>query len=175
MSIDPDSTRQRASRSFDARLVYVKTPAGAAEITERRLGLSPAARRILIVIDGQRRLADLMAFARAGELGVLIAELESKGLVALASVADTDGVAEREEQIQREREVLARLRASLAGVFVKELGAGGEVLEARIRDCVSLDVLKRVLREGIDAVSAQCGEDGARRVIALIKPVLGAR
>lgn len=170
-----DTTRQSLSRAFDSRLVYMKTPAGVAEIAERKLGLSPAARRILIVIDGERRLSDLPAFARPGDLGGLIEELESRGLVSLAGIADDPDDTERLAQSQRDRDALLALKKSLTGVFVAELGAGGQVLEARIGDCVSLEVLKRVLREGIDTVSARGGEEAARRVITLVRPILGAR
>ena len=45
------------------------------------------------------------------------------------------------------------------------------IWEARIADCVSMEVLRRVLREAVDVVHARNGEQAARRVITAVRPI----
>ena len=53
---------------LDPRLVYGKTAAGVSEVQHRAGGLSPPARRLLVLVDGRRPLAALPATVRPGEL-----------------------------------------------------------------------------------------------------------
>ena len=174
MSADSDDlTHTRPLRHFDSRLVYSKTNRGSSEMVERALDLSSGARRMLIVIDGQRRLGDLPAFARPGELGAMIQELESNGLIALAGIADEMPDTERRARIRLEGLVLAELKQQLAGMFVAQLGtSAGEVLEARLADALNVEIAKRVLRDGVDVMTSRLGEQSARAVIQAAKPVL---
>lgn len=167
---NPDSQPQR---TFDSRLVYMKTPYGSAEMMDRKLPLSTGARRMLIVIDGQRRLGDLPAFARPGELGAIIEELQSHQLIALAGIADEMPETERRARQRIEDMVLAELKQVMAGAFSRELGESvGEVLEARLTDSVNIEVAKRVLRDAIDIVATRVSQEAAKRVIIQAKPVL---
>jgi hypothetical protein len=168
----PETPAPGAAQTFDPRLVYAKTPTGSVEMGERKLGLSPVVRRILIVIDGQRRLADLPAFARPGDLGFIIEELQARGLIALVGIADDPSESERIAHAVEDLRILVAMKNLLRGVFEAELGSAGQVLEARIADSVSLDVLKRVLREGIDAVAHRRGDTAARRIVSLVRPLL---
>lgn len=156
----------------DSRLVYTKTPAGAAEITERRHGLSQPARRILILVDGQRRLGDLLAFSRAGELVELIGQLEALGLVTLAGIADTLTREELRERAQQEQAAIARVKQELEGAFEQELGDAGQVLDARIADSVNLEVIRTILRDAIDTVQSRKGERAARALAERLRPLL---
>ena len=156
----------------DSRLVYAKTPAGTAEITERRHGLSQPARRILILVDGQRRLGDLFAFSRAGELVELIGQLEALGLVALAGIADTLTQDELRERAQQEQAAIAQVKQELDGAFEKELGEAGQVLDARIADSVNLDVIRTILRDAIDTVHSRKGERAAQALAERLRPLL---
>jgi len=159
------------SEEFDPRLVFAKTAAGVDEIAHRRHGLSSAARRILILIDGHRRLSDLPPFTRPGELGPVVHQLASLGLIALAGIADDPSPDELRERQRREREALTRLQMALRGEFERELGGDGLVLEARMRDCVSLDVLRMLLREAVDHVGRLRGREAADRLLAVIRPI----
>lgn len=160
-------------RNFDSRLVYMKTALGSTEMLERKLSLSIGARRMLIIIDGQRRLGDLPTFARPGELGAILEELESHHLIALAGIADAMPEAERKVRQRIEDTVLGELKSRLAGVFVAELGeSDGEVLEARMADSVNIEIAKRVLRDAIDVIGTRIDADAAKRVILAAKPIL---
>lgn len=173
MSADSeDLTNTRPSPLFDSRLVYAKTAAGAEEMMARRLDLSIGARRMLIVIDGQRRLGDLPAFTRPGELGAIIEELASNKLISLAGIADEMPETERRAQIRLEEAVLADMKRQLTGIFLDALGPAGEVLEARLADAVNVEIAKRVLRDGVDVIRARLGEERAQALIQAAKPLL---
>ena len=60
---------------------YRKTEAGVAEVQKRALGLRAELRRLLILVDGRTPLARLASFVPGLDITVLIAELESSGLV----------------------------------------------------------------------------------------------
>ena len=60
---------------------YRKTEAGVAEVQKRLLGLRPALRRLLILVDGKTPLARLSGLVPGMDVGVLVAELEVLGLV----------------------------------------------------------------------------------------------
>lgn len=66
---------------MDSQLIFSKTARGAEEINARAAGLSLHARRVLIMVDGKRTVAELAQFARAGEIVDVLSQLESAGLV----------------------------------------------------------------------------------------------
>jgi hypothetical protein len=162
------------TRSLDPRLVFAKTPDGVAEVAARSHALSAASRRILILIDGRRRLSDLPPFARAGELEPIVDDLEARGLIALAGIADDPLEEERLARERHDRESLARLKQDLQGVFAKALGPAGAVLDARLRDCIGMDPLRVLLREAIDTVQRERGRPAAERIIARARPAFEA-
>jgi hypothetical protein len=69
------------------KIVFAKTDAGQREIGERRAGLDPRQRRLLILVDGRRSVAELRALSGLGDLPAVLAELQSRGLVAAAGGA----------------------------------------------------------------------------------------
>ena len=159
------------SRDLDPRLVFAKTEAGAAEVAARALKLTPSERRILILLDGRRRLADLPSFARPGELDPIVDRLEAAGLIALAGIADEPAASDAEARRQRERAVQSRIQAVLDGAFEREIGAAGLIFEARLRDCHNLEVMRRVLRDAIDQVERMRGREAAERILERVRPV----
>jgi hypothetical protein len=62
-------------------LIYAKTAKGAAEIAARSGALTPAMRRVLIMVDGRRTAAELELVARDGEFENIIAALLEKGMI----------------------------------------------------------------------------------------------
>lgn len=61
--------------------IFSKTAAGAAEVTARSAGLSPTVRRVLILIDGHRTVAELAPMVRPGEIPDVIGELVTRGFI----------------------------------------------------------------------------------------------
>jgi hypothetical protein len=157
---------------FDQRVVYVKTAAGSKEVLARKLSLNAAERRILIIIDGKRSVAELPDFARPGEIVSILASLSQKGLIQVSGMYDLPDPVEQARLKQLEAQKLERIKSELEGVFEKELGVGGQVWDARLSDSVSLDVVRSVLREAIDVLFSRAGEPAARRVISMVRPIL---
>lgn len=155
----------------DARLIYARTEAGEAEAGERALHIGHASRRILALVDGQRCVGDLAQFARPGELGPILVELEKHRLIDAVGVAREPSEAERRARQRAEQVLLNEAKQALGGVFRRELGSAGQIWEARIGDCVSMEVLRRVLREAVDVVEQRNGEQAARRVVAAVRPI----
>ncbi len=157
---------------FDQRVVYIKTAAGGKEVLARKLSLNPAERRILIIIDGKRSVAELPDFARPGEIVSILASLSQKGLIQISGMYELPDPQELARRKLEESLKLERIKAALEGVFEKELGTGGQVWDVRLADSVSLDVVRTVLREAIDVLFSRAGEPAARRVISTVRPIL---
>ena len=156
--------------TLDPRLVYSKTAAGVSEVEHRGDTLSPAARRVLVLIDGRRPLAALPAAVRPGELPRLIDELQAAGLISLSGIVEelpggaTDLRDPRLEDFKRR----------IDGTVLRELGPAGQVLEARLQDCVNMTVLRGVMREVVELVRARAGDAAAARVSAAAQSAHGA-
>jgi len=85
-----DAPRRQAHRkpesphmddTIDYSIVFAKTPKGVAEINARSGALTLQARRVLIMIDGRRPIAELMAVVRTGEFEGIIAQLENQAMI----------------------------------------------------------------------------------------------
>lgn len=159
-------------KSIDLRLVFAKTDAGVAEVSGRTQGLGQTARRLLILIDGQRRLSDLSGLARPGEIVSVIEDLQNKSLIRLVGIAEGPSP---EEILAREQDralVVTELKKALASKFHAELGNSGHIFDERVTDCVNLDVMRRVLREAIDAVLFKNGDKAAQNIVSIVRPIL---
>jgi len=153
------------------RLVYARTAAGEAEMSARALPISSSARRLLTLIDGRRAVALLSNFIRVGELEALAGELLTHGLIEATGLADLPDEAGRLARLRAEQAALQDAKRRLQRLFEGELGTAGRVWDARVADSVNLDVLRRVLREGVDVVFYRSGEAAARRIVAAVRPV----
>ena len=69
---------------MNSETIYFKTDKGKTEMATRGRTLSVLQRRMLIVIDGKKSLADLQTFVRAGELEDVLEHLEQQELIAVA-------------------------------------------------------------------------------------------
>ncbi len=153
------------------RLIYARTAAGEVEVGARQLPLSASARRLLVLIDGRRAVALLSNFVRAGELDALASELLSHGLIEAIGIAELPDEVGRMARLLAEQAALQAAKRKLQRLFEAELGAAGHVWDARVADSVNLEVLRRVLREGVDVVFYRSGEAAARRIVAAVRPV----
>ena len=160
-SLDP---ADGVSTHPDPRLVFAKTEAGTLAIRNRSQRVSIAARRLLLLFDGRRSLAQLPGIVPPDEMPTLLQELEAHGMITLAGLLDDDAVSTVHPEIR-----MARIKRSLAGVFERELGEQASVLEARVQDCVNLVVLRNVLREVIARVAQRKDDAAADRIAAIVK------
>jgi len=84
-------------------LIYAKTAKGAEEVRTRSAGLSPTARRVLIMVDGKRDENELRLVVRTGELEGVLATLVAQGLI------EECGLAERPDATWGDDEDLATI------------------------------------------------------------------
>lgn len=70
---------------------YVKTPSGSGEVENRSGALTPKERRVLIVIDGKRTLAEIQSMTMAEDLASTLAKLEESGFIAVVGGAGARG------------------------------------------------------------------------------------
>lgn len=149
----------------DPRLVFAKTLAGNQAVRTPGQRVSLAARRLLMLFDGQRSLAQLPHIVRPDEVPTLLQELEAHGLITLAGRLSEDlATASIHPDLK-----MAQIKRSLAGVFERELGDQASVLEARVQDCVNLVVLRNVLREVITLVAQRKDDAAADRIALIVK------
>jgi hypothetical protein len=71
-------------------LIYTKTARGIAEIKSRSGTLTPAARRVLIMVDGKRTEAELELVVRDGEFEGIIEALVEKGMIEQSGSVETE-------------------------------------------------------------------------------------
>ena len=67
--------------------IYAKTAQGQQEIPSCSLGLTPLARRILVLVDGKRSGQDLSTFGPGGEISAQLTELLSRDCIEAVGVA----------------------------------------------------------------------------------------
>lgn len=157
----------------DPREIHERTAAGSAEIDTATPGLSHASRRLLVLVDGMRDLETLGALVRAGEIGHLIADLETKGLVRLVGRSEPPNPDENRRLARARETSLARAKRMVAEVLRSEFGSAGHVWEARVADAIDGEVLRRLVRDGIDTLRTRFGEPAAQRAKEALKPLLG--
>ena len=67
--------------------IYAKTAQGQQEIQYRALGLTPLARRVLVLVDGHRSGKDLAAFVPGNDIEVHLTELLTRECIAAVGTA----------------------------------------------------------------------------------------
>jgi hypothetical protein len=161
---------------LDDWLVYAKTAKGAAEVASRSGAVPLAARRVLIMIDGKRPIAELAPLARTGEISTIVEQLEAQGLVQPVQ-ASAQGTASIWAQPEASDE-FAEDRVSGGFDAVKRraireladrLGADAEVMASRIDQCRSTEELRQSLHEAERLVAGMLGEMQAQEFLRALR------
>lgn len=134
-------------------LILGKTSAGVTELEKRALGLGMAMRRLLIMVDGQRSVADLMhANAASMDVVATLDQLLALGLIAApAGTRAADMPAEAAQTLGGPRQALMHMAESL-------LGAGADAVVNKLRNAAderaalqpAVDACVRLIRLTID-------------------------
>lgn len=150
------------------QLVYAKTQRGTVEVANRAGGLSLAARRVLIMIDGKRTVGELAPLLRPGEIEVVVTNLETQGYVQriggveTAAPATPVGVAldpiTGEATEERTMVTLDEAKRRAVRALMDRLGPDAETMSIRIEQCKNVDDLRERLREAERLVAAILGE-----------------
>jgi len=144
---------------MEIREIYAKTELGIRELKERQLNLPLPLRSLLIMIDGQRSVADVLEKTRA--LGLderAIEKLSVDGLIAPKFAARTDAASDTAEPQRSEDEVERYLRAQqmMSDAINSHLGFRGYGLMMRLQKAANLRDLHELLRD----LGRAAGPDG---------------
>ena len=112
--------------AFDlTNVIFSKTPLGQQEIQTRSLSLTPLVRRVLVLIDGQRRAKELEAFVLGHDITLMLKELLAHGCIDAKSLDDTSSVKTTKVELPPESS------ADLSGLPIAEMRGQKEVEMAR--------------------------------------------
>lgn len=134
-------------------LILGKTAAGVAELEKRALGLGMAMRRLLIMVDGHRSVADLM-HANAASMDVVATLDQLLALGLIAAPAGTRAASMQSDDVQNAgspRQALMHMAETL-------LGAGAGAVVNKLRSAAderaelqpAVDACARLIRLTID-------------------------
>jgi hypothetical protein len=171
---------------MDGSLIYAKTPQGVAEVGARSAQLSMLARRVLIMMDGKRTVAELAMFVRAGEIDAIVTQLESAGLAERSGVVAPATVAPRaasEPAVPAPPAVAAPAQdeRDLAPITLNEakrravrelsdrLGPDADVMAMRIEACRSIDEFRERVRDAERFVTAALGAAAAQDYLRALR------
>jgi hypothetical protein len=159
------SVRLVPNSQFEDRKIYRKTIAGHHEFERRTTALRPELRRLLIMIDGRRTVQALEQCVRPGELGHLIADLQSMGLVDATDAKPAFQTVIASEALDR----LSRIGASeLKAARSAAIEAASDLLGAAAKPyCIALSLCRDVSRliavmDGlVTQIATTLGQDAA--------------
>jgi DNA-binding MarR family transcriptional regulator len=173
---------------MDESLVYTKTPKGMAEVTTRGGALSLASRRVLIMIDGRRTVADLAPLLKPGEIDGVIATLEAAGFVQRVggeharppmraieapppAAGGTLEVNTVMNEAGEERNLLTLEEAKRRAVrqVSDRLGPDGDQMAQRIERCKNADELRERLREAERLIAGYYNEAAAQDFVRALR------
>jgi len=99
--------------TIDYSIVFAKTPKGVAEINARSGALTLQARRVLIMIDGRRPVAELMAVVRTGEFEGILTTLEAQAMI---EKVDLSALPERDYELEDFADTISLLQENAAAL-----------------------------------------------------------
>jgi hypothetical protein len=150
--------------------IYAKTEAGVRELQERKLNLPIALRSLLIMIDGNRTIADVLERARALRVDAdAVAALERAGLIARkfsAPSAVKAAAAEPEARSEDEVERFMTAQRKLSDAINSHLGFRGYLLMLRLQRAENLRDLHDFLPDFAQALVKRIGIDAAAPIVA---------
>jgi hypothetical protein len=158
--------------------IYAKTEAGVRELQERKLNLPIALRSLLIMIDGNRTIADVLERARALRVDAdAVAALERAGLIArkFGAPSAVTGAAETEERSEDEVARFISAQRKLSDTINAHLGFRGYLLMMRLQRAENLRDLHDFLPDFAQALVKRIGIDAAAPIIAEFERLIVTR
>jgi hypothetical protein len=164
--------------TMEMQEIFAKTDLGLRELKERQLNLPLPLRSLLIMIDGQRTVADVLDKTRA--LGLderAIEKLAVDGLIAPKFAARIDAASDTIEPRRSEDEVERYLRAQqmMSDAINGHLGFRGYGLMMRLQKAGNLRDLHELLRDLANALVKRIGVEAATPVISQIESLIVVR
>ena len=156
--------------------IYAKTEEGVLELKQRKLNLPVALRSLLIMVDGNRTVAEVLERARVLRVDVsALTTLERAGLIAkrfsapssTESAADTPAVRSKNEV---ERFLAAQQKISDA--INEHLGFRGYMLMMRLQRAANLRDLRDLLPDFAKAIVKRIGMDAATPIVSELEQLI---
>ncbi len=166
---------------MDTAEIYAKTELGMRELKERTLKLPVPLRGLLIMIDGNRTVADVLEKARALRLDdSALTTLEAGGLItkkfsapSSAAPATTAAPAPVRSEDEVERFLMAQQRMSDA--TNKHMGFRGYGLMMRLQKTANIRDLRDLLPDFAASLVKRAGVETATPIVAEVEALLAAR
>jgi hypothetical protein len=158
--------------------IYAKTEAGVRELHERKLNLPIALRSLLIMIDGNRSVADVLESARALRVDAeAIAALQRAGLIAckFGAPSTTKSATEPEERSEDEVERFIAIQRKLSDAVNAHLGFRGYLLMMRLQRAANLRDLHDFLPDFAQALVKRIGIDAAAPIVTELERLIVTR
>ena len=126
--------------------IYRKTAKGAQEVAERAHGLAKQLRRLLILVDGRRDVAELSAFARSDEVESTISNLVAEGYIEVVGADDLKSGRVAFAPAANDPAVFAVIKRNAMVEIRKRLGPVSSLLINEIDSCTGPLELRQKLR-----------------------------
>jgi len=155
--------------------IYAKTAAGALELKERKLNLPIALRSLLIMVDGNRTVAEILQRAQALRVDAsAVAALERAGLIErrFTAPSKTEAAAQPEVRSQDEIERFVAAQRKLSDVINEHLGFRGYLLMMRLQRAENLRDLHDFLPDFGQALVKRIGVDAAGPIVAELERMI---
>ena len=157
---------------MDSSDIYAKTELGARELRERQLNLPLPLRSLLIMVDGNRTVADVLEKARGLRLNDRAFEtLAVQGLIAPKFSTPGGAASDAAEPQRSEADVERYLRAQqmMSDAINSHLGFRGYGLMMRLQKAANLQDLHDLLRDVAAVLVKRMGIDGATPIVSEIE------
>jgi len=157
---------------MDSGDIYIKTELAQRELKERHLNLPLPLRSLLIMVDGNRTVADVLDKARALKLDEKAFDtLVLQGLIAPKFSAPSTAANETMEAQRSEDEVERYMRAQrmMSDAINKHLGFRGYGLMMRLQKASTLRDLHQLLRDVAAALVKRMGVEAATPIVSEIE------
>lgn len=170
---------------MDPSQKLTKTAKGTLEMTERSGELSQRHRRVLLLIDGHRSVADLEPMCRPGELDEIVKALLSGGFITSSSTAQAAGAAKPVPQpavppaaaapaapvtpaALDDPETFVRIRKMAIRELYDLMGPGADDIALKIERCQTPNDLRAELRHVEGLLSQVVGARQAQQFAAKV-------
>ena len=155
--------------------IYAKTEEGVRELKERKRKLPITLRSLLIMIDGNRTVAQILERARALHVdAAALSSLEQTGLItrrfsAPSSHEDKSAMAPRSE---KENQQFIVVQKKISDVIGAHLGFRGYVMTLRLQRAENLRDLHDLLPDFAQALVKRIGIDPASRIVSELERLI---
>lgn len=165
---------------MDATEIYAKTELGIQELRERKLNLPLPLRSLLILIDGNRTVAEVLDKARALRLDErALTALERGGLIAkrFSAPSAKNVVAETAAPERTEDEVDRFMRAQqmMSDAINRHLGFRGYGLMMRLQRTANVRDIHDLLPDFAKALVKRIGMNPATPIVSAIEQLIVGR